>query len=140
MRLIKRAEKLEAAGAAAREEAATPAAVALVWTCDDVRIDAGALAEGQYIATDLVHLAAAIDGASPAIWSVRERVTLQAQDVGWVIEGEGGPRVGRVLSMSPSLLLYELDAEPGCELEWRRGDGTTHSGDDEEDSEGCGLV
>lgn len=107
MRLIKQLERIEAAAAAvAPDSGAVP--VGLAWSNCDARVDAAQLLPGEYIAADVHVLANACPGVED--WSILERITCDAGDLGFVYDGAGA-RVGRVVAMDGSLLTLRYEAE-----------------------------
>jgi hypothetical protein len=124
MRLIGAVKRLEAGAAAAR--AAVPTRVAIAWTPAEVRIDAMELAAGEFIAVDLTQRRRS-DGsidAGASFWSVRERVTLDVNDLGfyYVADCDGGNAEcgGVVVAIDTDMVRYELDAAPGAERQFLR--------------------
>jgi len=107
MRLTRAVERLEASAAQARE--AEPKGIGLVWTADDMRVEAEDLRPGEYIACDLV-MREELDGAV-SLGSCRERVTADVADLGAVYDSSGA-RIGRVTAIDGELVSWErLDPE-----------------------------
>jgi hypothetical protein len=117
VRLISGLKKLEAGAARARER--KPEAVGLIWSRHEVEVDPETLEGGQYIAVDVHMLAGApvepgaeLGGATlePGAWSMKERATYDAQDLG-VVYDAGGLRVGRVVALEGSMIEIDLDQD-----------------------------
>jgi hypothetical protein len=111
MRLTRKVSRLEAGAAAARAE--EPAAIGLIWTQQEKRIDADALAAGEYIACDLYYDEEpgqfGAGGVPPTVRTV-ERVTVWESDLGKVY-GPEGERIGRVTAIDGSMLTWEGESE-----------------------------
>ena len=117
-RLIKRVERLAAASVPEAEDAP----LALVWSQHDTKVDAGRLGAGEFIAVDVVRsgvYAGACqladgthhDGTEQVV--IRERVTTDESDLGWVLTA-GGERIGEVTAVRGSLIewrMFEGDGE-----------------------------
>ena len=112
MRLIRQLQRLEASHALA--ETAGPA-IGLAWSERDERVDVAQLEPGEYIAVD-VHV---LGEACPEVdrWLVRERITRDSRDLGWVLDA-AGEVVGRVAEISGSLLTLRYEAVPGAAASW----------------------
>lgn len=105
VRALFRAEVRAAAAAAALANRAT--AFGICWQGRTGRVDASKLLPGEAIAVDV----------TIAMWArlfheVREveRVTLDAQDLGWVLSPDGR-RIGRVVDINGDVLTQELDPD-----------------------------
>jgi hypothetical protein len=102
MRLVKSVERLEAAAAG---RAAAPGSIGMCWTRREERVDAYALQEGEYIAADVW-----IDDGD--FWTIKERVTVNAADLG-VVRNMSGGRLGYVVKLDGSLIQWRPDAGVG---------------------------
>lgn len=99
MRLGKAIKRLETrATVAAGEERDRGVGYVINYTGDSVDVDAGAVGPGQFVALD-VHV---MDGVT--VRTV-ERVTDDADDVGWVYDAEGG-LIGRVVEVDRPYFSY----------------------------------
>jgi hypothetical protein len=87
-----------AAGAA---RAVEPGPVAIAWTAQEERLDPQELDYGEYLACDVQIDEEAGDGVQ--LWRLRERVTTDARDLGYVRDAAGN-LLGRVVSMDGSLI------------------------------------
>lgn len=125
MRLISSVKRLEAGAARAREE--EPAAVGLVWSTHESKVEVESLADGEYVAVD-VRLdrygesapGAVVDGQvvePPEWWTIEERITSDPRDLGVVRDAEG-VRVGRVVAIEGSMLTVQYDEEPPPASAW----------------------
>lgn len=118
MRLIGQVKRLE--GAAAALEAQSGGAVGVVWTRHESRVYANELQDGEYIAVDVTITRAESD--KPAYWSIAERVTLDAGDLGRVFDASG-ELMGRVVSIDPDLVRVDLAAGGGFAFQRSPGEG-----------------
>jgi hypothetical protein len=100
MRLIRQVAELEAAAAARAEE---PAPIGVCWTTYEERVEARELEEGEYIAADMTRVE---ELAGTAVIRIRERVTLDVRDLGWVYDAEGA-RIGRVVAVDGTLVSWK---------------------------------
>jgi hypothetical protein len=82
--------------------------VGLVWSRDESLFD-GLLEPGEYIARDMRVLAPEVEGGTPAVVRMEERVTRDANDLGWIY-GAAGAVVGRVTELNGSLVSWRLAA------------------------------
>lgn len=96
MRLLSKVRGLEAFAASGKRREP----VGLVWTADEVRVDAAAVRGGQHVALD-VRIKGEVDGTP--IWGTAERITSKAGDLG-VVYDSAGSRVGRVVRVDGSLV------------------------------------
>ena len=111
MRLISSVKRLEAGAQRAREQA--PIAVGLVWSNHETTVDPEMLEAGEYLAADIWieggPEATVAGAAEPATWwKVKERVTLDPQDLGLVYDSSG-VRIGRVMELDGSMVTIERD-------------------------------
>ncbi len=119
MRLLTSLKRLEAGAAAARATKPTP--IGLVWTANETRIDPECLEPGEYIACDIrlegrerpgLDLPALDENGDvvepPSWWSVEERPTFDAADLG-IVRNCDGERVGRVVELDGTLVTIEWD-------------------------------
>jgi hypothetical protein len=109
MRLLRRLEGLEAGAAVAEAEA--EAAVGVVWSCDELRLDATQLEAGEYIACDSHRLDPPELFASCPRVRLVERITRDADDLGYIYDA-AGVRVGRVTAVDGNLVSYRA-VRPG---------------------------
>lgn len=105
MRLIKQLERLEASASAARE--AECVGVGLAWSDCDERVEVAQLEPGEMIAADVHMLGEACPGVER--WLVRERVTRDPLDLGWVLD-PAEDVVGRVTAIDGSLLTLRYES------------------------------
>ncbi len=113
MRLIGQVKRLEGA---ARAKSA-PATTGICWSRHEARVSDGELAEGEYVAVDVTVTPGG--GDAPESWAIKERVTLDAADLGSLYNGAGEP-IGQIVSIDPEVLRYELYAEGEREFQFLR--------------------
>jgi hypothetical protein len=99
---VKAVARLEASGAAS---ALAPRRVGMCWTRHDERVEARSLAPGELIAADVY-----VDGD---YWSICERVTSDAADLG-IVYRANGPRLGIVVALDGSRVRWRPDAPPAA--------------------------
>jgi hypothetical protein len=110
MKLLRAVAKIEERLAA--DLAGQGCEVGLVWTCDEVIVDR-VLETGEFLARDMHELDPAGEGLTHRVLVV-ERVTRDANDLGWVYDA-ADVEVGRVVEMDGSLISYcRHEAAPGA--------------------------
>ena len=128
MRLLRAIGRLEGAAAAAEEERAEACAIGVLWTDVEARVEARSLEPGEMIAADVYLVRAYADQEFPDLTAesdpasrcgtheavLRERVTRDAEDLGWVYRGAPGPDAricGRVVESDGGMLTF-CECEP----------------------------